>query len=84
MKIIYGMKKRRLSLYNNLNKIHDKNVKFALSNVLIHNGKVNRILEQWMKKYYVHYLDSNYNNSNYQKKNKQKTVEVLITNFKSK
>ncbi|WP_429983728.1 hypothetical protein, partial [Mycoplasmopsis bovis] len=24
-----------------------------------------------MKKYYVHYLDSNYNNSNYQKKNKE-------------
>lgn len=76
--------KKEIELYNNLNKIHNKNVKFALSNVLIHNGKVNRILEQWMKKYYVHYLDSNYNNSNYQKKNKQKTVEVLITNFKSK
>lgn len=37
--------KKEIELYNNFNKIYNKNVKFVLSNVLIYNGKVNRIFE---------------------------------------
>lgn len=61
----------------------DKNeIKFALSNVLVHKGKTNKLLEKWSEKYKVHKLCFNYNNSNYQSKAKvNDTVEVLITNY---
>ncbi|ALS22171.1 DNA adenine methylase [Paenibacillus naphthalenovorans] len=58
-------------------------VKFALSNVLIHKGKENKILQEWSNKYKVHKMDYNYANCNYQSKikNKDSTIEVLITNY---
>jgi DNA adenine methylase len=64
--------------YLNLHK-----VKFALSNVLIHKGKENKILQEWSKKYIVHQLNYNYGNSNYQTKDRstEGSLEVLITNY---
>lgn len=65
-----------------LDKLDNKGIKFALSNVLESKGKTNNILKKWSKKYKINYLDYNYQNSNYQKKNKDgKEVEVLITNY---
>lgn len=65
-----------------LDKLNEKGIKFALSNVFEINGKVNNILKEWAKKYNIHYLNYNYNNSNYQKRNKSsKTTEVLIVNY---
>ena len=58
-------------------------VRFALSNVIEHKGKVNGILRNWAIKhgYKVNYLDHNYKNSNYQSTAKHSvTREVLITN----
>ena len=65
-------------------KLNKKGVKFAISNVLEHNGNKNEILIDWSKKYNVNYLDYNYSNCNYHKKdNGHKSVEVLITNYKN-
>ena len=65
-----------------LDKLNQKGVKFALSNVLEHKGLKNENLINWSKKYSITYIDYNYNNSNYHNKNiDKKTVEVLITNY---
>jgi DNA adenine methylase len=66
-----------------LDKIHNKGIKFALSNVLLHKGKENEILLAWSKKYNVHNLNHSYGNSNYHTKDKSKegSQEVLITNY---
>ena len=69
-----------LSLCDRLN---EKGIKFAISNVLEHNGSKNEILIEWSKKYNINYLNYNYSNCNYHKKdNGHKSVEVLITNYK--
>lgn len=67
---------------NFLDKVNDLGIKFAMSNVLLHKGKVNEHLTEWSKKYKVHFLNYNYNNSSYNLKSKTtKTEEVLITNY---
>lgn len=67
--------KALLSILDNLN---NKGIKFALSNNLKYD---NSLLEEWMQKYTVHYLNANYSNCNYQKKDKSPDIEVLITNY---
>lgn len=74
-------------LYDFLDDLNDRNIRFALSNVFENRGKTNAILIDWAEKnqdkYKVHFLNYSYGNSNYQIKNKNKaaTVEVLITNY---
>lgn len=68
----------------NLCDMADKNnIKFGISNVLIHKGKSNDILIEWSKKFNIHYLDKDYNNCNYQDiaRRNNKTVEVFICNY---
>ena len=65
-----------------LDSLNQRNVKFALSNVLYHKGQENKILAKWSRKYKIHYIDSSYSNCNYQLKNRRnKSVEVLVTNY---
>ena len=69
-----------------LDSLHERGIRFALSNVLHSKGKENRILIDWINsnidKYRVIYLDYNYSNSNYQTKDKtSKAEEVLIVNY---
>lgn len=69
-----------------IDKLHKKNIRFALSNVVRSKGKENTILANWLDKntdkYKVNYLDYNYSNSNYQTKDKKSVAqEVLITNY---
>ncbi len=66
-----------------LDSLHNKNIKFGLSNVLEHKGKSNNILKEWSKNYNIYYLNHSYGNSNYHTKDKSKnsSVEVLITNY---
>ncbi len=73
-------------LLSYLDKLHERNIKFALSNVLSSKGKENKILIDWVNKnigkYRVIYLDYTYSNSNYQTKDRtSKTEEVLIVNY---
>ncbi len=67
-------------LYLLLDSLNEKNVRFALSNVLTHKGKTNTILLNWSKKYNTHYLDYNYSNSSHNTI-KGASEEVLITNY---
>lgn len=67
-----------------LDKLNSKKIRFALSNVLVHDGKKNSILNAWLekKKYVIHYLKKDYSNSSYHRKNKKViSEEVLITNY---
>jgi len=58
----------------------DKNgVKFALSNVTYYKGRKNKILIEWMKKYRVHTIKSNY--ISYHNNSLKEIKEVLITNY---
>lgn len=64
-----------------LDYLNENNMKFALSNVLESNGKENRLLKNWCKKYNVFNMDRKYLNANYRKKNITIAKEVLITNY---
>lgn len=66
-----------------LDKLNEKGIRFALSNVLEHKGKSNDILKEWSKKYTVHHLNKDYSNCSYHTKDKSKTStdEILITNY---
>lgn len=69
-----------------LENLHQRNIRFALSNVLQHKGKVNDILQNWLNKnnyLKINYLRADYSNSNYQTlvRDKNASVEVLITNY---
>lgn len=73
-------------LLNYLDKLNDRGIRFALSNVLQSKGKENKILLDWVNrnigKYRVIYLDYTYANSNYHTKDRtSKTDEVLIVNY---
>lgn len=71
-----------IELFKILDKLNGRGIKFALSNVIEHKGLKNEELIRWMKKYKIHYINSDYKNSNYHGKNTDKqTVEVLITNY---
>ncbi len=69
-----------------LDNLTEKNIRFALSNVLRSKGKENTILIDWLEKnkdrYRVIHLDYSYSNSNYQTKDKSSVAEeVLIVNY---
>lgn len=71
-------------LYEILNYLHEKDVRFALSNVTEHKGESNDILKKWAfgNGYNINVLDYHYKNSNYQSTAKQNnTIEVLVTNY---
>lgn len=59
--------------------LHAAGVKFALSNVTHYNGRENRALIQWMQKYAVHEVRSNY--INYHDNSQKKIREVLVVNY---
>lgn len=65
-----------LDLVDELNK---KGIKFALSNVTHYNGSKNHLLIEWMRKYTVHKIESNY--ISYHNNKKKKIKEVVISNY---
>ncbi len=67
-------------LLKEIDGLHRQGVRFALSNVTHYNGSRNDILLEWMRKYNVHRIQSNYisYNNNSTKKN---IKEVLVTNY---
>jgi len=74
--------KEEYDLLNMLDSLDNKGVRFALSNVLVHNNERNNNLIEWSKKYNVYDISSDYTNASYQKKNRiNNTKEVLVTNF---
>jgi DNA adenine methylase Dam len=70
-------------LLDNLNK---NNIKFALSNVIVHKGNKNEILIEWAEKYNTYALNMKYD-TKWRATRKvddipKETIEVLITNYK--
>lgn len=73
-----------LDLLTILDNLSERGIRFALSNVLQHEGKENILLQEWIGQhnYVVHNLFMDYHYSNYQKKSKKaESQEVLITNY---
>lgn len=70
-------------LYALLDRLNEKGIRFALSNVFTHKGERNDILIEWAKKYTVHHLNMDYSNASY---NTARTGsdEVLVTNYEVK
>ena len=65
-----------------LDKLNERGILFALSNVFAHKGQTNDAIIEWSKKYNVQYIDKTYSNCSYHFKDRRaKTVEVLITNY---
>ena len=67
--------------------LNNKNIRFAMSNVLKCKGKENSILKDWLDRnsdiYNIINLTFNYNHASYQIKDKKSaTEEVLIVNYK--
>ncbi len=71
---------QELALYDYLDNADRRGIKFALSNVIEHKGKVNTILLEWAKKYKIIDLKYDYSNSSYNTR-KGDSKEVLIVNY---
>lgn len=77
-------KKDEIELLEFLNKCDNKNIKFALSNVIEHKGNMHDILLSWCLEYgfNINYVNCSYSNSNYHIKDRNLiSREVLITNY---
>ena len=69
-------------LFAYLDRLDQRGIKFALSDVLEHKGVINHKLEQWRQGYFTHGIKYDYNNSNYHSRARQhKTREILVTNY---
>lgn len=74
--------KEELILYDKLDFLNEKGIRFAFSNVIENKGLKNDLLLKWLNKYKVVYLNSNYANCNKDKKEKiNDSTEVLIINY---
>lgn len=69
-----------IELYNILDELDNRGIRFALSNMVYSKNRSNDYLIEWSKKYNVSYLKANYN-TNYQRDMTGKDIEVLITNY---
>lgn len=73
---------KELALYEFMDWLNDRGIKFGLSNTMWYHNEENLVLKEWSKKYNVHELDFNYTNNNrHRKNNDDKTVEVYICNY---
>lgn len=71
--------KSEADLLKMIDVLDKKGVKFALSNVTHYNGSKNDLLLEWIKKYKVYKIESNY--INYHNNGKKIIKEVLVTNY---
>lgn len=70
-------------LYSMLEELNDKGVKFGLSNITDYKAQSNDILKEWMGKYNVYAIKSNYI-SRFDNSIKNCLREVFITNYEKK
>ena len=66
-------------LLNFLDNLHQRNIKFAISNVTHYKGRINNIFIDWMKKYNVKKIKSNY--ISYHDNSIKQIEEVLVINY---
>ena len=71
--------------YKYLDRLNERGIRFALSNVLFSKGKSNEILKNWLDEhsnYNCHHLNYNYANSNYHTSGRNSiTDEIVVTNY---
>lgn len=71
-----------LTLYDYLDNATECGLKWAFSNVIAHKGMENIYLIEWIEKYNVYDIYSNYSKAVYNKaQTTEPTIEVLITNY---
>lgn len=63
-----------------LDEINNRGIKFGITNLINHKGKVNRTFLEWSKKYYVYEISSNYISFN-DNTIKEDSKEVFVTNY---
>lgn len=77
-------KEIEITFLNWLKKVDEAGIKFALSNVIKHNGGDNELLQKWIAEngFKQHVLKKDYKNCFYSKKKHDlETIEVLVTNY---
>lgn len=71
-----------LDLYEYLDIANSQGLKWAMSNVLSHQGIENVSLIEWAEKYNIYDINANYSHCIYNKKQHfEPTLEVVITNY---
>lgn len=72
---------RRLCDY--LDALNEKGIRFGITNLIHHKGKINTTFLEWSKKYFVYSIDSNYISFN-DNSIKADSKEVFVTNYGKK
>ncbi len=70
-----------LRLFDLLDEMNNNGLKWAMSNALTNNFKINHELSHWSEQYKVIEIDSSYRGSNYQRNNNGRTSEILVVNY---
>lgn len=77
--------REEMALLDILDRLDRRNIRFALSNVLVHKGKHNHILEQWIEDhgFVVHPIANSYANSSYHTTDRTSgaSTEIVVTNY---
>lgn len=73
---------KEFALISLLNDLDKKEIKWAISNVVIYKDRQNTIFRRWMKKYNVYTIKSNY--ISYHNNSKKLIKEVIVTNYENK
>lgn len=72
---------KEYELLEYLDYLNENNIKFAISNVTDYKGKENKPFKDWMIKYNVHSINSNY--ISYHDNTSKSFNEVLVKNYKA-
>ncbi len=72
--------KHEEELYDFLDELNDKGIKFGITNLMYHKGQKNEYLERWSNKYNVYEINSNYISFN-DNTVKINSKEVFVTNY---
>ncbi len=70
---------KEIELLTLLDELHDRNIKFAISNVITYKGRENHIFINWMSNYKNVKIKSNY--ISYHDNSNKKFEEVLVYNY---
>lgn len=65
-----------------LDYINNQGIRFAISNIIFHKNNSNSMFKNWMKKYNVYKIKSNY--ISYHDNSIKEIAEVLVTNYEKK
>ena len=72
--------KKEYDLYDILDDLNDKGIKFGITNLVNHKGHVNEIIKTWGKKYKIFNINSNYISFN-DNTIKTDSKEIFVTNY---